>query len=129
MKNPKIAEFRDKITLLKSVATVDDELNRIETMQKMKTVWAAAEVKSSLIETTPAGHRAVLRYTFTVRKQELDFDYLLFKGKILSLLSPYYEVGNKYIVIDAEETIGKKCNIVEFGGMSDEHSRCEQKCC
>ena len=57
MKTPKIADFREKVVLLKASVTVDDELNRVETVAPVKECWAAVEVKSTSIENTPAGTR------------------------------------------------------------------------
>lgn len=108
----KIADFRDRVTLLASSATVDSELNRIETVAPVKTVWANVKVKNSVIDSTPAGTRPEIRYTITIRKQKLaSYDHVAYKGRVLKLTAPAYEVDNKYIVFEAVETVGKECKL------------------
>lgn len=116
MKTPKIADFREKVVLLKASVTVDDELNRVETVAPVKECWAAVEVKSTSIENTPAGTRPEIKYLITLRKQRTrpDFDYVKFREKVLQLAVPWYEYENKYIIIEAVESVGKRCIITEF---------------
>lgn len=111
----KIADFRDRVTLLASSATVDSELNRIETVAPVKTVWANVKVKNSVTDSTPSGTRPEIRYTITIRKQKLaSYDHVAYKGRVLKLTAPAYEVDNKYIVFEAVETVGWKQCVASF---------------
>ena len=101
----KIAEFREKITLLKSTTRTDAELNRIETIVPTKTVWASVEVRSSSIDNTEAGHKDQRKYKITIRKQTIDCDYVEYRGRRLTLTGPWYEAENKYIIIEATEDV------------------------
>lgn len=108
MKIPKISDFRNKITLLKTVTTTDAELNRIESLVPIKRIWAVVEAKASNVDITGAGIRPEIEYNITVRKQEIETDYFVlnyirFNGKTLRLTAPIYEVENKYIVMKAVE--------------------------
>ena len=105
MKRLKIADFRDKVSLKIAVLTVDSELNRTEALQTAKVVWANVEVRSTTIEETQAGHKPQLKYVITMRNQNVVFDYLEYKGKLLVPTGPWYVVENKYIVVEAEETV------------------------
>lgn len=105
MKTLKIAEFRDKISLQIATVTVDNELNRIESVRTVKTVWANVECRNSNIEDTEAGHKPQLKYKITIRKQTVDFEYIEYRGKRLIPTGPWYEVDNKYIVVEAVEIV------------------------
>lgn len=105
MKEPTIAELREKITLCRLVSTVDNELNRVETIEPVQTVWARAEVRSSNVDDTSAGTRPVIRYIFTIRNQSIQCDCVQWHGKTLYLDRPYYTLSPKYIVIEAVEIV------------------------
>lgn len=106
MKEPTIAELREKITLCKLTSTVDSELNRIETVTPVQTVWARAEVRSSNVDDTTAGTRPELRYIFTIRNQSIQCDCVQWHGKTLYLDRPWYALNQRYIVIEAVEIAG-----------------------
>ena len=76
MKPIRVADFREKVTLLKAAVTVDSELNRTETLTPTKVVWASVEVRSSSIDDTSAGHKDVLKYRIYIRKQAISCDYI-----------------------------------------------------
>lgn len=101
MKSLRIADLRDRVVLKKAVVTVDSELNRIETLVTTKTVWANVEVRSSIVDNTDAGHKDVLKYKITIRRQSIECDYLEYKGTLLIPTGPWYPVDEKYIVIEA----------------------------
>lgn len=105
MKQLRIADFRDKVSLKIAVVTVDSELNRVETLRTAKVVWANVETRSSNIDDTEAGHRPQLVYRITMRKQDVDFEYLEYNGKLLIPNGPYYPVDNKYLVVEAVEVV------------------------
>lgn len=105
MKTPKIADFHDKITLCRAVSTVDNELNRIETVEPVQDVWARVEVRNSIVDGTTAGSRPEIRYTITIRQQSIVCDYIRYKGRLLRVTAPWYPVENKYIVIEATEIV------------------------
>ena len=103
MKSLQVADFREKVELLRATVTVDSELNRTESFSVANVVWAAVEVRSASIDNTVAGHKDLLKYKFTIRKQSIECDYVRYHGKVLVLTCPWYEVDNKYIVIEAVE--------------------------
>lgn len=109
----KISDFRDKITLLQTKTTIDAELNRVETLVPLKSIWAVVDVKNAGIDATPAGEKWQIKYKITVRRQAVPVDYVLYKGNVLRLTTPAYnfnnENNNKYVVLEAVEVIGKKC--------------------
>ena len=106
MKAPKIAEFREKITLCRLVSTVDSELNRVETAETVQQVWANVTAKSN-VDTTVASTRPELHYQFIIRKQNIVCDAIKYRGRLLMLTEPWYEIGNKYIVLKAGEIVGQ----------------------
>ena len=106
MKPVPIADFREKITLCKITTTVDEELNRINTIVPKKQVWANVTAKSN-VDNTIAATRPELHYKFIIRKQDaLQCDAVIYRGRTLMITVPYYEVDNKYIVIEAGEIVG-----------------------
>ena len=105
MKAPKIAEFRDKINLCRFVSTVDAELNRIDDIQLVKTVWAVVTAKSSNVDVTTAGFRPEITYEIIIRKQAIVCDCIQWNGKLLKLVEPFYPVDNKYILLKAVEVV------------------------
>ena len=105
MKPLRIADLRDKVSLKRAVVTVDSELNRIETLETTKVVWASVEVSSATIDNTDAGHKDVLKYKITIRKQSIECDYIEYKGRLLIPTAPWYSVDNKYIVIEAQDEV------------------------
>lgn len=107
-KTPRIADFRDRITLLQVQWQVDDELNRKEVLVPVKTVWAAIEAKSSAFDGTQTGTRPEVVYKIFLRKIDVSFGYIQWKNKILSLKFPTYEVDNKYIYFEAVMIDGKE---------------------
>ena len=104
---PKISEFRNKITLCRLLKTTDSELNRTETIQPTKEVWANVTVKRSNVDTTTASTRPEIHYEIVIRKQNITCDCVIYKGKTLYLTEPWYEYENKYIIIRAGEIDGK----------------------
>lgn len=104
MKTPRIADFRHKITLLKATYTLDSELNRIETLKPIQTVWAVVEAKKSVDDLTSAGYRPEIEYEITIRNQTIECDYVKYNNKTLRLVSPWFPVGN-YISIKAVEIV------------------------
>ena len=105
MKDPKIADFRAKVMLCRLLKTTDNELNRVETIQPIKEVWADITVNNSNIDTTTASTRPTLKYDILIRKESVSFDCLKYQNRVLYLTEPYYEVNNKYILIKAGEII------------------------
>lgn len=108
-KDYKIANFRDKVTLMRTIVTTDKELNRIESIVPIKEVWAVVEVKSAGVDATPAGEKPVIKYTVTLRAQDIAFNYpelnyLKYKGKLLRLSAPWYS-DVKYVTIEAFEVV------------------------
>ena len=101
----KTSDFREKIELLKYVNSIDSELNRIENLKSIKSVWANIQAESSNIDDTEAGHKDLLKYKIFIRKQAVNFDYVRYRGKLLILTGPYYEVENKYICLKCEEIV------------------------
>lgn len=108
MKEPTISELRERITLCKITSTVDSELNRVESIVPVQTVWARAEVRSSNVDSTTAGTRPVLRYIFTIRSQSIECDCVQWHGKTLYLNGPWYSISPRYIVIEAVEIAGDR---------------------
>lgn len=112
-----ISDFRDKITLLQTKVTLDSELNRVEALVPLKEVWAVVEVKNAGVDTTPAGEKWQVKYKITVRRQEVNSEYILYKGKTLRLTTPAYDFdnanNNKYVCFEAVEVVGKKCITAE----------------
>lgn len=106
MKAPKIAEFREKITLCKFVSTVDSELNRVQTAVPVQQVWANVTAKSN-VDITVASNRPELHYQFIIRKQAITCDAIKYRGRLLVLTKPWYEVDNKYIVLEGSEIVGQ----------------------
>lgn len=99
-----ISKFRERITLAAAGVTVDEELNRIESIVLGKTVWAAVEVKSASLNAADAGLQPKILYRFYIRKQTVgQVDFIQYHGKTLRLSVPYYEIDNKYIVFEAAE--------------------------
>jgi len=107
MKDIRISDFRNKITLLTAEVTTDAEMNRTERMVRGRTVWANIEVKTANVDNTTAGTRPELHYKIYIRAQSVQFDYIEYNGKVLQLTAPYYVVDNKYICINAVEIKGK----------------------
>lgn len=105
MKEPTIAELRERITLCRLASTVDSELNRIETVVPVQEVWARAEVRSSNVDDTTAGTRPELRYVFTIRYQSINCDCIQWHGKTLYLDRPWYAISPRFIVIEAVEIV------------------------
>ncbi len=107
MKQPRIADFRCKVTLCRILKTVDSELNRVETVQPVQAVWACVNVRSANVDETTASTRPELQYEIIIRKQDIDCDCVIYNGRIHHLLEPWYEFDNKYIYIKAGEIVGK----------------------
>lgn len=107
MRNLKISEFREKVTLCKANLLIDDELNRIEHIVPIKSVWSSVHVKGSVVDNTVAGIKPEITYSIIIRNQHVDFDYVRYRGKLLKLTRPYYEVDVKYIQIEAVEVDDK----------------------
>ena len=101
MKQINIADFREKIILLATQTTVDEELNRVETLVPTAEVWANITIKSGNFDNTEAGTKPQLRYVIYIRKQPIQCEYVRYNGKLLILTSPFYVVDNKYICIEA----------------------------
>ena len=106
MKEPRIADFRDKITLCRLTSTVDSELNRTYNIVPVQTVWAVVTVKSSSVEETNAGFRPEITYSIVIRRQEIVCDCIMWNGKVLKLTKPVYPLDTKYIQIEAVEIDG-----------------------
>lgn len=103
-KSPKISDFRDRITLCKFVATVDDELNRVYSIVPVREVWAVVAVKSANVVETTAGFRPELQYEIIIRNQVINgIDCIKWKDKILNLSKPNYHLNSKYIIFEAVE--------------------------
>lgn len=99
-KTVKIADFRNRIKLLKSNPTVDAELNRIEKFDLLQEVWANIEVKASNYEKTSIGTKPKISYKVVLRKTSCNFDAVRWNGKIYHLLAPEYVIENKYTVFE-----------------------------
>ena len=106
MKTPKIADFREKITLCKLVPNVDEELNRSYDIVPLKTVWAVVDVKSSNVEQVASGFRPETVYSIIIRRQTILCDCIKWQDKVLLLTKPCYPLDTKYIAIEAVETNG-----------------------
>ena len=107
-KSVRIADFRDRITLLEIQWEIDSEMNRKEILVPKKTVWASITAKSSSFDNTQAGTRPEIIYDVVLRKINMDFGYVQYKGKICSLKAPKYDVDNKYTVFQMVEIDGNE---------------------
>lgn len=103
-KSLSISDLQERITLLQAVTETDDELNRVETLRDVATVWANVEPKNSVYDTTATGERAEVRYKVTMRKNDIVFDYVRWRNVVYNLLVPKYDVERKYTVF---EMVGK----------------------
>ena len=104
MKAPRIADFREKITLCRLVPIVDDELNRSYDIKPVQTVWAVVDVKSSTVDETASGFRPETVYNIVIRRQEIVCDCIKWHNKVLKLTKPCYPLDTRYIQIEAVET-------------------------
>ena len=99
-----IGDLSERITLIGVTETVDDELNRIETLVDLATVWAFIEFKSSNFDKTATGERPEVRYKVTMRKNDINFLYIRWRGTVYNLDAPKHDVDRKYTVF---EMVGK----------------------
>lgn len=106
MKSPTMADFRDKITLCRLVATVDNELNRTYDCVPVQEVWAVVTVKSSNVDETSVGFRPEITYSIIIRRQNVVCDCIKWNNKVLKLVKPIYPLDTKYIQIEAVEVNG-----------------------
>ena len=104
MKPLNISELSERITLLGVVETTDAELNRIESLKEVATVWAKVETKNSVYDTTSTGERPEVRYKVTIRKTPIDFIYVRWRGTVYNMLTPKYDIESRYTVF---EMVGK----------------------
>ena len=100
MKLLNISELSERITLVGVVETLDAELNRIESLKDVATVWAKVEPKSSAYDGTPTGERAEVRYKVTIRKNPTEFTYIRWRGEVYNMLAPKYDVESRYTVFE-----------------------------
>ena len=103
---PRIADFRDKITLCRLTSTVDSELNRVYSIVPVQEVWAVVTVKSSNVDETSAGFRPEITYSIIIRRQNVVCDCIRWNNKVLKLAKPIYPLDTKYIQIEAVEING-----------------------
>ena len=111
-------DFNRRIVLYKVQYTTDDELNRIERLVFLRSVWAHVEVKNTNDVQTIAGEKPQVKYQFVVRFADdiiNEVKKVGYKDKVLVVNNPIYEVDRKYIVIEAVETYGKELGI--FGNL------------
>ena len=113
-KTLKIADFRERILLSKIQWTTDKELNRIEKIVPVKEVWANIEVKSSNNEKTETGTRPEITYKVIIRKTNVDFSHIVWKGKHFLMTAPEYEIDHKYKYFEMVGIYGDKNIITEF---------------
>ena len=100
---PRIADFRDRITLCRLTSTVDSELNRVYSIVPVQEVWAVVTVKSSNVDETAVGFRPEITYSIVIRRQAIVCDCIMWNGKVLKLSKPVYPLDTKYIQIEAVE--------------------------
>ena len=106
MRTPRVADFRDRIVLCRFATTVDSELNRIETIEPVRTTWACVTAKTSNVDPTSTGTRPEIQYEILIRKQAVTFDCIQWNGRTLRLTEPWYPIENKYILIRAVDIVG-----------------------
>ena len=100
-----------RIFLFKVQETLDEELNRLDRLVLLRSVWAHVEVKSTSDVQTIAGEKPQIKYQFVCRFADdiiNEVKKVGYNGKILAINEPIYEVDRKYIVINAVETYGKR---------------------
>lgn len=111
-------DFNRRIVLYKVQTTKDAELNRIERLVWLRSVWAHVEVKTTNDVQTIAGEKPQIKYQFVVRFADdiiNEVKKIGYKEKILAVNNPIYEVDRKYIIIEAVETYGKELG--QFGDL------------
>lgn len=107
-----------RIVLYKVNYTADEELNRAEELVYLRSVWANVEVKNAVDTITQTGERPQIKYVFIIRYATDIIENVKkigYKEKILEVSAPIYEVGNKYLVIEAVEIYGKRVD--EFSAL------------
>lgn len=110
----KLNEFRERITLYEITYKLDDALNRTEYLVPLKTVWAAVTAKSSKYTNTDIGERPEIIFDATIRKNDLHFGYIGWKGELYALLNPVYNKEYKYTCFQMVKNHGKKNILTEF---------------
>lgn len=83
-----VDDLKDRVTLLRKIETVDDELNRIVTWQDIQDVWAKVEAKARYISKSNSTKQE-LTYNITIRKNE-GFDAVRVAGQVMVLQIPPY---------------------------------------
>lgn len=101
----KAEDFKNRITLYGVKITRDSELNCIETLVPIRTVWANVEIKRNNDKETGTGTRPEIRYQITIRYARdlnvAEIQKIGYKEKTLNVDAPVYSVDNHYIVIEA----------------------------
>ena len=101
----KAENFKKRITLYGVKITRDSELNRIEQLVHIRSVWANVEVKRNDDKETGTGTRPEIGYQIIIRYASdlvlAEIQKIGYKDKILNVVSPVYSVDNHYIVIEA----------------------------
>lgn len=112
VKAPKIAEFRDRITLCQVQWKIDDELNRKEVLVPVAERWASVTAKTSNINATQTGTRPEIVYSVVLRKTNVDFEYAIYKGTTCALKAPKYDVDNKYTYFEMTKLDSKEHAVI-----------------
>lgn len=110
-------DLNSRVDILKKITRRDSEANLIEKWLKITTVWANVQVKSARQSGTPAGEKETIGYIVTIRFNKAllqQIDGISIEGKDLALSAPPYQIENKFIILEAVETYGKKQRACEF---------------
>lgn len=99
-KSLNISDLQERITLVGVKITTDAELNRIETLVDLAIVWANIENKSSNFDNTATGEKPKVKYKVTIRKNNVDFKYIRWRGNVYDLANPKFDVDRKYTMFE-----------------------------
>lgn len=113
-KNVTVNDLRERVQLLRIQWKTDEELNRKEYLLQVAEVFACVEVKNSANESTETGVRPMHRYKVTIRKNNLEFEYIKYKDCLYKLTAPAYDIDNKYTVFEVGGIYGKTPELTEY---------------
>lgn len=114
MKSPKISDLSKRVLLMNKQWTTDAELNRIQHLVKLRTIWAMVETRSTVFSTTTAGERPETTVRVVFRKIQHNFTHIEIDGEIYELISPAWDDSGKYTICDVRRIDGKRRLITEF---------------